>query len=69
MKLATMKDKHGYAKLMNEIPKYVVSNSLTTLEWNNSTLIEEPIIDTIIKLKEKGSGNLLIFGSGGLISF
>ena len=64
----TVNDERGYAKLMNEIPKYVVTNSLSKLDWNNSTIIHDPIAEKIRALKDKSSKDLLIFGSGMLIS-
>ena len=63
-----IKDDYGYSKLMNDIPKYLISNTLTMVEWNNSTLIQQPIIENINELKETGTKDLLIFGSGELIT-
>jgi dihydrofolate reductase len=34
-------DEQGFADRMNGLPKYVVSTTLKTVEWNNSHLIKE----------------------------
>ena len=34
-------DEQGYADRMNNLPKFVVSTTLETVEWNNSTLIKD----------------------------
>ena len=64
----TVNDEKGYAKLMNEIPKYVVTNSVTKLDWNNSTIINDKIVEKIIALRDSSLKSLLIFGSSQLIS-
>jgi dihydrofolate reductase len=53
---------------MNEVRKFVVSNSLKgPLEWNNSTLIEGDLEDEIAELKAKEGGDIGISGSGTLV--
>src|SRR4051812_45351662 len=37
----TVTDEAGFAERMNNIPKFVVSTTLDTAEWNNSRLIRE----------------------------
>lgn len=56
------------ASKMNSLPKYVVSKTLDKVEWNNSKLIKENIMDEILKLKRREEKDLNIFGSGKLIS-
>ena len=51
------------AGLMNEIPKLVFSRTLTSADWNNSTLVKADASEEIIKLKEQGSGDMYVFGS------
>ncbi|VVB70101.1 Uncharacterised protein [uncultured archaeon] len=63
----SMKDEQGFADRMNSIPKYVVSTTLHALEWNNSHLIKENIIEEIKKLKQEESQDILVFGSGILV--
>ena len=45
-------DDSGFAARMNSLPKYVVSATLDQLDWNNSHLIKEPILEKK-SIKEK----------------
>jgi dihydrofolate reductase len=54
------------AAKLNSLPKYVVSTTLDTVEWNNSTLIKDNVLDEIAALKRKPGGELQIHGSGAL---
>ncbi len=54
------------AKLMNSIPKLVFSKTLTSAEWNNSTLIRENASKEILKRKAEGGKNMFVFGSANL---
>jgi dihydrofolate reductase len=60
-------DEQGYAGRMNSLPKYVVSTSLTNLEWNNSRLVNADLEEKISQLKQTLDQDLLIFGSGTLV--
>ena len=51
---------------INALPKYVVSNTLTDLSWNNSTLISGDVPAEIAKLKESPGGDILVSGSADL---
>lgn len=55
------------AKTLNAAKKYVASHTLTSLEWNNSSLIDGDIVAAIIALKAKPGLDLQIIGSGNLI--
>jgi dihydrofolate reductase len=55
------------APKLNAMPKYVASRTLKKLEWNNSTLLGEPVAQNLARLKGDGNGMMLMFGSGGLI--
>lgn len=54
------------ADLMNAIPKLVFSSTLKSVDWNNSTLIKENAAAKITELKQKGNGDLYVFGSANL---
>jgi len=54
------------ADLMNAIPKLVVSNTLTTVDWNNSTLIKGNVSAEISRLKAQNGKDLYVFGSARL---
>src|SRR5581483_11235184 len=53
------------AKYMNKIKKIVCSTTLKTANWNNSSIISDPLAE-IPKLKQQGDGNLFVFGSANL---
>jgi dihydrofolate reductase len=55
------------APFMNESPKYVISGSLQTAEWNNSTVLGPYSADTIRDLKDKVDGCIYVSGSGTLV--
>ena len=45
------------------MPKYVVSTTLTSPEWNNTTVIGTDLAKEIAALKEGGDGDILVNGS------
>jgi dihydrofolate reductase len=53
-----------YAKPMNEIPKIVFSESLTSADWNDTTIATGDLAEGITRLKqERSDGYLLAHGS------
>jgi len=52
---------------MNTIPKLVVSNTLKTLEWQNSTLISGNVAGELTKIKQQPGKNIGVTGSATLI--
>jgi dihydrofolate reductase len=61
-------DEAGFADRMNNLPKFVVSTTLETAEWNNSRLIKGNIVAEISNLKQQPGQNILVYGSGGLVN-
>ena len=60
-----------FATPMNTLPKIVFSQSLSEVtwgKWQNATLVKDDAAQAIAKLKQQEGKNLLIFGSGKLIS-
>ena len=55
------------APFMNESPKYVVSATLETADWNNSTILGPYRAEAIRDLKERLDGDLYVSGSGTLV--
>ncbi len=55
------------APFFNESPKYVVSGSLKTADWINSTILGPYSADTIRDLKDKVDGDIYVSGSGVLV--
>ena len=58
-------EKGETADRMNRIKKYVCSSKLANADWNNTTIIKDAVAE-ISRLKEKGDGNLFVFGSAML---
>jgi len=60
---------HPYIKeRMNNLPKIVFSKNLKKVEWNNSTLAEEIDPERIGRMKRMAGKNIVIFGSGSIVS-
>ena len=55
------------ADRLNEMPKYVVSSTLGTPEWNNSTVLNGDVVDEVSNLKQQLNGNIVIAGSIQLV--
>ncbi len=55
------------ATIMNNYRKYVVSTTLETVEWQNSTLIKGNVMEEIAALKQQPGKNISISGSGQLV--
>jgi dihydrofolate reductase len=55
------------ADKINNGPKYVVSNTLTEPEWQNTTVISGDAVEGVAKLKDAIDGTILVAGSGTLV--
>lgn len=60
------KEKGEIAELMNKIPKLVISRTLKTADWNNTTLIKENASAEVKKLKDESGKDMYVFGSANL---
>jgi len=60
-------DDNPIAKTFNATKKYVASRSLTTLHWNNSTLLHGDVVSALVALKAQPGPDLQVIGSGNLI--
>lgn len=63
-----IKDDIGYAEKMNDMRKYVVSDTPLKGEWNNSHVISTNVFEEIAKLKQQPGGDILVFGSATLVN-
>jgi dihydrofolate reductase len=59
--------KEPIAKILNNAKKYVVSTTLSALNWNNSVLVKGDITEEIRKLKQQDGPELQVHGSSNLI--
>jgi dihydrofolate reductase len=55
-----------FADKFNNMPKYVVSNTLEDPEWNNSTVISNAV-DEVAKLRDEIGGDIVVHGSAQLV--
>jgi dihydrofolate reductase len=58
-----MTDDVGFAQRMNGMAKYVVSTTLQSADWNNSTVISGNVADAVRKLKDQPGQDILVAGS------
>ena len=54
---------------LNTKPKYVVSNTLTDLQWKNTTVLSSKIATAVRELKAKSGRELQVHGSGDLFQW
>src|SRR5690348_135457 len=62
----TVEDDPG-APFFNETPKYVVSATLRSASWSNSTILGGYDADAIRRLKDDVGGDIYVSGSGTLV--
>jgi len=55
------------APFMNETPKYVVTSTLGSADWSNSTVLGPYSADAIRSLKDRVDGGIYVSGSGTLV--
>ncbi|GAB2775390.1 dihydrofolate reductase family protein [Amycolatopsis magusensis] len=51
---------------LNSMPKYVASRTLTSVGWQNSTLLDGDLDKAVRELKETEPGEIQVHGSAGL---
>jgi len=56
-----------FAEKFNSMPKYVVTSTLSELEWENSTPISGDVVAAVEKLKQDESEPILVAGSQTLV--
>jgi dihydrofolate reductase len=64
----TQSDDNPFAKVLNGLPKYVASTTLSEpLTWQRSTLLQGDVAKAVAELKQGEGGNIVVLGSGGLV--
>ena len=58
---------HPIGVALNEMPKYVASNTLTEPRWADTTILSGDLAAAIGRLKAKPAGELQVHGSGTLV--
>jgi dihydrofolate reductase len=63
----TVEDETGFAERMNSLPKFVASKTITTADWNNSTVLRGNLADEVISLKDQTARDILVYGSAAVV--
>jgi dihydrofolate reductase len=56
-----------FADKFNNMPKYVVSSTLESPEWNNSTVLKGDVAEEVSKLRQEQDGDIVVHGSAQLV--
>jgi dihydrofolate reductase len=60
-------DGDPFGQKMNAMPKYVVSKTLQSAGWNNSTILSGDLAQDVGTLRSETDGVILVAGSGQLV--
>jgi dihydrofolate reductase len=55
-----------FAVKFNSMPKYVVSSTLESPEWNNSHVLKGDVVEEVAKLRREKDGDVVVHGSAQL---
>jgi class 3 adenylate cyclase len=64
----TAPDEDGFATQVNDLPKYVVSSTLKSADWKNSTIISGDFAAQVAELKRQPGREILVEGSADLVA-
>jgi dihydrofolate reductase len=56
-----------FADMFNALPKYVVSSTLESPEWNNTTVLRGDVPEEVAKLKQRYERDIVVHGSPKLV--
>jgi dihydrofolate reductase len=56
-----------FADKFNEMPKYLVSSTITDPDWNNTTRLEGEVVEAVRKLRDEVDGVIQVPGSRTLV--
>jgi dihydrofolate reductase len=59
-------DTNPIARHLNATPKYVVTRTLTSLDWAGSQILDGDVVESVNDLKSQGNGFITVLGSGEL---
>jgi dihydrofolate reductase len=63
----TAEDFGPFASYMNDTPKLVVSSTLDSVEWQNSTLLTGDVVEELSRLKQEPGKSIVVLGSATLV--
>jgi dihydrofolate reductase len=58
-----------FTALMNSLPKYVASNTLTTGSWNPTTILSADVEAQVAELKQQPGRELQVYERAGLATY
>jgi dihydrofolate reductase len=64
---STQTDDDGPGPILNRMHKYVVSTTLSTAPWKESTIITGNVVEAITQLKQQPGKDIIIDGSARLV--
>jgi dihydrofolate reductase len=56
-----------FADKFNNMPKYVVSKTLSDPEWTNTTVLDGDLSDAVAEVGQKHDGDIVVHGSAQLV--
>jgi dihydrofolate reductase len=56
-----------FADKFNSMPKYVVSSTLSEAKWNNTTILDGDLEESVSKLVDEIDGDIVVHGSAQLV--
>ena len=56
-----------FADKFNSMAKYVVSSTLRDPDWNNTTVLQGDVVETVSKVRSETDGDVVVHGSGQLV--
>jgi dihydrofolate reductase len=56
-----------FAEKFNTMPKYVVSSTLESPDWNNTTVLKGDAAEEVARLREQQDGEIVVHGSARLV--
>jgi class 3 adenylate cyclase/dihydrofolate reductase len=60
-------DAGGLKDLIDRTPKYVISKTLETSDWSNTTILRGDVGEEVARLKAQPGGDLVVYGSADLV--
>jgi dihydrofolate reductase len=60
-------DEVPFASFINNVPKYVVSNTLDKATWNNTTIVSGDVAGQLREIKERSESDIGMSGSATLV--
>src|SRR5262245_100446 len=58
----------GMARHINALPKYVVSKTLRSSDWANTTILRGDLGEEVARLRDLPGGDLMVYGSADLVA-